>query len=219
MKKLAALCVVLCFAIAAGACGPARTASVAAEKNSLYAVFQAKNKDDADLDKKLDQACAILLNRLKAVEMPSAKAERQNGDQIRIEIPAVSNPEDAFSLIGTTAKLEFVDPDGNVIMTGEHIKTAKAIQTNHRWAVDFTLDEEGRKSFADLTGKLIAKPLTIRLDGTVIETPNVNAPITGGEAYLTGKFTQDTAEQLAMLLQSGALPLDLEIVQSGTIGK
>ena len=89
-------------------------------------------------------------------------------------------------------------------------------QTNSP-VVNITFDGEGGRRFAELTTANVGKPFAIILDGKVLSAPNINEPIQGGTAQISGGFTVDTANQLAISLRSGALPVDLTVVEESTI--
>ena len=84
--------------------------------------------------------------------------------------------------------------------------------------VSITFDSQGGKRFADLTRANVGKPFAIILDGQVLSAPNINEPILGGTAQISGSFTVDTANALAISLRSGALPVDLKVVEERTVG-
>jgi preprotein translocase subunit SecD len=90
-------------------------------------------------------------------------------------------------------------------------------QTNSP-TVSITFNTEGGEKFAKLTSANVGKPFAIILDGKVIEAPNINTPILGGSAVIQGGFTTDSANELAISLRSGALPVDLKVVEERTVG-
>lgn len=90
-------------------------------------------------------------------------------------------------------------------------------QTNEP-VVSITFDSQGTRRFADLTTANVNKPFAIVLDGAVLSAPNINEPILQGTAQISGGFTVDTANQLAISLRSGALPVDLTVIQEGSVG-
>lgn len=90
-------------------------------------------------------------------------------------------------------------------------------QTNQP-VVSITFDSQGARKFADLTSENVNKPFAIILDGKVLSAPNINEPILGGTAQIAGGFTVESANQLAIALRSGALPVDLTVIQQGTVG-
>ncbi len=90
-------------------------------------------------------------------------------------------------------------------------------QTNEP-VVSITFDQQGGAKFAKLTTENVNKPFAIILDGKVLSAPNINEPILGGSAQISGRFTVESANQLAISLRSGALPVDLTVVEERTVG-
>lgn len=91
-------------------------------------------------------------------------------------------------------------------------------QQNNEPVVSIQFDQQGGAKFAKLTSENVNKPFAIILDGKVLSAPNINEPILGGSAQISGSFTVDTANQLAISLRSGALPVDLTVVEERTVG-
>ena len=91
-------------------------------------------------------------------------------------------------------------------------------QRNNQPVVSITFDQAGGAKFAKLTTENVGKPFAIILDGKVISAPNINEPILGGSAQISGNFTTESANQLAISLRSGALPVDLKVVEERTVG-
>jgi preprotein translocase subunit SecD len=92
-----------------------------------------------------------------------------------------------------------------------------ANQTNEP-IVNITFDQQGGAKFAQLTQQNVGKPFAIILDGKVLSAPNINEPILGGSAQISGSFTVESANQLAIALRSGALPVDLRVVEERSVG-
>lgn len=90
-------------------------------------------------------------------------------------------------------------------------------QTNEP-VVSITFDQQGGAKFAKLTTENVNRPFAIILDGKVLSAPNINEPILGGSAQISGSFTVETANQLAIALRSGALPVDLKVIEERTVG-
>jgi preprotein translocase subunit SecD len=88
---------------------------------------------------------------------------------------------------------------------------------NNEPVVSITFDAEGGARFARLTTDNVNKPFAIILDGEVLSAPNINEPIYGGTAQISGGFTVETANTLAIALRSGALPVDLTVVDESSI--
>jgi preprotein translocase subunit SecD len=97
-----------------------------------------------------------------------------------------------------------------------------AVQSNdsrtNEAVVSITFDQQGGAKFAKLTTENVNKPFAIILDNKVISAPNINEPILGGSAQISGNFTVASANQLAIALRSGALPVDLRVVEERTVG-
>jgi len=90
-------------------------------------------------------------------------------------------------------------------------------QTNEP-VVQIQFNAQGGRRFSELTTQNVGKPFAIILDGQVLSAPNINEPILGGTAVISGGFSIDTANQLAIALRSGALPVDLTVVEERTVG-
>lgn len=90
-------------------------------------------------------------------------------------------------------------------------------QTNEA-VVSIQFDQQGGAKFAQLTEQNVNKPFAIILDGKVLSAPNINEPIRGGSAQISGSFTTESANQLAISLRSGALPVNLTVVEERTVG-
>ena len=108
----------------------------------------------------------------------------------------------------------------NVIISGDQLTDARqefAQQTNEP-QVAITFNSEGGARFARVTQTNTGKPFAIILDNQVISAPNINEPILGGRAQISGSFTVDSANQLAIALRSGKLPVDLKVVEESTVG-
>jgi preprotein translocase subunit SecD len=91
-------------------------------------------------------------------------------------------------------------------------------QQGNQPVVSITFDQQGGARFAKLTTDNVGKPFAIILDNKIISAPNINEPILGGNAQISGSFTIETANQLAISLRSGALPVELKVVEERTVG-
>ena len=105
------------------------------------------------------------------------------------------------------------------ILTGGDLKTAKQdYDQNQQPAVSIGFNAKGSKAFAETTQQNVGKPFAIILDGQVLSAPNINEPILGGNAIISGSFTAQSAQTLAIALQSGSLPIALKTVEERTVG-
>lgn len=107
-----------------------------------------------------------------------------------------------------------------VIISGDQLIDAKQAyepQTNAP-VVSITFDSQGGRKFARVTQENTGKPFAIIVDGVVISAPNINEPILGGSAQISGGFTVEGANQLAIALRSGKLPVALKVIEEQTVG-
>lgn len=166
----------------------------------------------------LDSTMDVIAKRLSEKGYPEATVSQLGASGIRVEIPAVTDPAAVLDLIGSPAKLEFLDADGNVFMEGRHLQAATPTRDdNAKPAISFTLTKEGGQLFGDMTAQSIGKTITIQLDGEALMSPTVNEAIYGDAVLVTGDFTEEEAENICLQLQSGALPLDLRQDKLDTI--
>jgi preprotein translocase subunit SecD len=108
----------------------------------------------------------------------------------------------------------------HTIMTGKELVTigVSPNQFGGQYSIDFTLTPEGTKIFADHTAANVNKILAITLDKRVISAPNISNPIPDGSGQITGSFTPDSANALAVQLRYGSLPIPLKVVETRIIG-
>jgi preprotein translocase subunit SecD len=106
------------------------------------------------------------------------------------------------------------------IITGDQIADARQgfDPQDGSPVVNITFDSAGSHRFARVTQENVNKPFAIVLDNVVISAPNINEPILGGTAQIKGSFTVDSANQLAISLRSGRLPVTLSVIEERTVG-
>jgi len=111
-------------------------------------------------------------------------------------------------------------PVYHTIMTGKDLATVGVSpdQFSGRYAIDFTLTPDGAQIFGAHTAANSGKILAITLDKRVISAPRIGDPITGGQGTITGDFTVETANALAVQLKYGSLPIPLNVVETRIIG-
>lgn len=189
-------------------------------RGGVYTVYQAKDTTVENFDDKMITAIGIIRDRLDKKGYTEATISRQESDRIRVEIPDISDPGAVLAIIGEPALLQFVDPDGNVIMEGSNILSARATYlsgSGSEVVVAFELDEAGAKAFAESTSKHVGEEITILLDGEVISSPTVETAILTGSGYIEGMGSKEAAQTLAIQIESGALPLEFEQLEIRTI--
>ena len=158
-----------------------------------------------------------------------------NDYRLILELPGVTDSQQALSLIGQTAQMQFAFPvyvDGKTAsepatlvdfrpsnLSGSDLKKAEVtFQTDDRLpAVSLEFKEEGRKKFAQITKENLNKPLAVLLDGYPITMPTIQSEIVDGNAIISGNFTIDEAKALAVQLNAGALPVPVSILSQKNI--
>jgi preprotein translocase subunit SecD len=110
-------------------------------------------------------------------------------------------------------------PIFNTVMTGAALSNAMVVADElNRPAISFELTPEGAEIFADFTSNHTGEYLAIVLDKVVISAPVIETPITDGRGQISGSFTYEEANSLAVQLRYGALPIPLKVVETRTIG-
>ncbi len=189
-------------------------------QGGTHVVLQAKDTDVAKVDDDaLNRAVQIIERRVNELGLTEPVIQREGKDRIIVELPGVKDPEQAISMLGRTALLEFKDMSGQTVLTGKDLKDSRAsAEQSGRPIVGLEFNSEGAEKFAELTAKNVGKQIAILLDGQVLTAPVVNEPISGGRAQITGSKTMQEAEHLAILLRSGSLPVKLEVIENRTVG-
>lgn len=187
-------------------------------RGGIYAVYLGDTTAE-NFEEQMDATVTIMRNRLTSAGYTEANITRQGADRIRIEIPDVKDPNEILEIVGTPAHLEFLDPEGNVIMEGKDIVTAVPMidSADNSYYVYFELSEEGKVAFAEATTNHVGEVINIVLDDTIISAPEVQSPITEGSGQISGQFTQQEVINLANLIMSGALPLDIQLIESSAV--
>jgi protein-export SecD/SecF family membrane protein len=188
----------------------------------LYVLLEAVETGDQELDfDAIERAIAVIRMRVDELGVAEPIIAAQGDNRIRIELPDIEDVEQARAIIGRTALLSFVGPDGVEVVTGANLVRALAERAPEQTPYPFVsieFDSEGAKLFADATGKFLGQPISIVLDGEVVSEPVVRSVITDGKATIEGNFSIEEAAELALLLRSGSLPVELRELESRLIG-
>ena len=179
-------------------------------------------KDDNPTEKEMSDTIYKLQKRVEQYST-EASVYQEGDDRINIEIPGVTDANAILDELGKPGSLEFRTEDGETVITGSDVKTATAKageddMGNKEYSVELSLNKEGTKKFADATEANVGKTISIIYDGEAISSPRVQTAITGGQAYITGNFSYDEAENLASTIRIGGLKLELEELRSNVVG-
>jgi len=199
-----------------------------------------------ELNNALDGTAAVMNTRIDAKGLMEPKVTVNYAKKrIRVEMPGVSDVNDAAKFIGETAKLTFhkvvegvivnqedvangmvkvEDLDAVEIMDGSSIESANRSSdpTTALPIVTLELDKIGSKAFEDATTEFVNRPtgqgqIAIAVDGLVISAPYASSIISKGECFISN-LDADEALDLSLQIKSGALPLELEEIQTSLIG-
>jgi len=185
--------------------------------------------ESRDVDQATQSVINVINRRVNAlgVAEPVIQSAKIGGKPtVIVELPGISDVNEAINLIGKTAQLKFKEQDQE---TGEFIDTNLTGANLRRAEVQFDkntgepqvsiqFDSEGSKKFAELTQKNLQKPLAIELDSEIISAPIVQTVIENGQAVITGKFSVEEAKKLAIELNAGALPVPITLVEQRNVG-
>lgn len=205
----------------------------------------------SEVDGAMSSLKMVIENRINAfgvaeplIQTENANVGGQSIHKLIVELPGVTDVNQAVDLIGKTPVLEFKTEKVKSVTANTADKTATAtastlnveyettpltgrfLQTaavefdpnTHQPMVGITFNDEGQKLFAELTAANVGKTIAIYLDGRPISTPVVQEPIRDGKAVISGHFTPSEARDLARDLKYGALPVPIELIGTQSIG-
>lgn len=211
-------------------------------KGGSHLVFEAdisKTKPE-DLQDAVNSSRDIIEKRVNffGVSEPIVQTVKSGKNyRINVDLPGITNVEEAVKLIGQTAQLNFTEEataDAKVAttssvysrltkitgLTGKNVKKATVTfdSQNGQPQVALQFTKEGADLFAKITERNINKPVGIIVDNFMISAPTVQQAISDGNAVINGTFTVDEAKKLATSINSGALPLSIKLVEQRNIG-
>ncbi len=198
--------------------------------------------------KVVEQSIEIVRRRIDELGTKEPVIQGQGRDRIVVQLPGLQNPEAVKVLLGKTAKMSFhmvdsrstaadarrgmlssssrlVSGDGGTyvisrkpVVSGENLIDAQVAYQDGAPVVSFKFNTLGGKKFGEATKNNVGERLAIVLDNEVISAPTIQSAILGGSGVITGNFDVKSANDLALLLRSGALPAPLEVIEERTVG-
>ena len=190
-------------------------------QGGTHIVLEAKESDQGEInDDTINRAIKILERRVNEMGLTEPIIQREGQRRIIIELPGENDPDAAIKTVGKTAVLEFKDQNtGQTIVTGNDLKDVKASKDQGGLPViNLEMTPEGAKIFGDYTATHIGQIFSISLDGQVLTAPVIKSSIPNGNAQISGSQSLEEANETAMLLRSGALPVKLEVMEVRTVG-
>ena len=180
-------------------------------------------------DEQMDSVLKMLKTRLDGLGYTEAQITNPSENIIEVKIPSLADPQEVIPSLGETAKLEFMDTKGNVVLTGNDVKTATTQYGEltefgaAEYYVEITLTPEGREKFKKATENAAALKSTgenyiaIAMDGTIISMPYVHETIDSSVCVISGDFDEPVAKSFAAAIRSGQLPFSLKLIEQRTV--
>lgn len=180
----------------------------------------------------MDSLLFAIENRVNKLGVAETVVQRSGENRLVVEIPDVSDLEQAKAFIGDTAELEFKAPKGNSEYTTEWVSTGltgkdlskadlSTNSSNGQWVVGLEFNAAGTRKFAKLTRELIGRPMAIFFNGELQSAPVIREAIMEGRAQISGGdngFQYEEAKKMVDLLNAGALPVPAKIIEENTVG-
>lgn len=176
---------------------------------------------DNPTKKELGDTKFKLQKRTDSLGYTEAEIYLEGTKRINVDIPDAKDAEQVLEELGKPGQLEFVGPDGVVVLTGEDVKDATAgMQAGQvdPYVISLELNQSGKDKFAEATKKFVNQQIAIKYNGEVIMSPTVNEPILNGNASISNLGSAERAEQMASNIRIGALPLELKELRSNVVG-
>ncbi|MGI6031467.1 MAG: protein translocase subunit SecD [Eubacteriales bacterium] len=193
--------------------------------------YEAQVEGDIDpvtLDESMNNVVALLRERLDKLGYAEATIVRSGDRRVTIEIPSVSDPEQAVQEIGSTAKVTFIDGDGNEFMDGTMIADARGAYGDPnntgstQWYIAVELTDEGAKLFGETTQKYLNEEgknhIAIKMDDQTLLDANFDTVLNTKNIVITGNYDEESAKSTGALIAAGALPFELKDVELRSVG-
>ena len=189
--------------------------------------FQAK--DATPTDAEMNTVETVFQTRLNTAGYTEARISKGEDGKITVEIPEVTDTDEARNLLGSVAKLTFINASGEIVLEGSDVADASYMygqtsQTgNSEPYVQLKLKSEAVEKWSDATAAAASAGegsnyIAIMLDDAVVSSPRVSSRIDSDTCIISGDFTVEEAQRLANQIDSGNLPFELEAVSTQTVG-
>lgn len=203
-----------------------------------------KRTGEQPTDKDMADTIYKMQKRVETLESTEAAVYQEGSDRVTIDIPGASDSEEVLKELGKAGALYFIlysdlktekggTPNegdkvvydkSKVLLTGDMIGEATSGSRQQEgtgkteYGVSIKFEGKGIKKFAKITGEHVGEQLAIVYDEKLVSAPNLKEEISGGECWISGSFTAESAEQLASTVRIGALPLELENIHGNVVG-
>lgn len=189
-------------------------------EGGVYVLLEAKPSADTEADRDaIQRSLTIIRNRIDLLGVSEPVLQPEGESRIRIELPGLKDQSQAMEIIGRTALLTFKNSAGEVLLTGADLKTAYFTRGQYNEPeVALEFDTGGKEKFARATEKHLGEIIAIFLDEELVSAPKVQSVIKDGKAVITGITSAEEAGNIALMLRSGALPVELVELETRSVG-
>jgi preprotein translocase subunit SecD len=218
------------------------------ESSGQFQIYFSDEEISAIRQNLIKQSIEIVRRRIDESGTKEPTIQAQGDNRILLQVPGVENSSELKSILGKTAKMTFhfvadetfssggigsASPDlervfdyenraylikKEVVLSGDLLIDANTTYHEGQPAVAFRFNSLGAKKFAQITKENIGKFFAIVLDGKVVTAPRINSIINQGSGVISGSFTTQEANEVALLLRAGALPAPLKVIEERTVG-
>ncbi len=181
-------------------------------------LYQVGNGKQALTASDMSATVAALQSRINTLGVSEPSITVQNGGRISISLAGKFNQVTARQFLSSQANLEFKSPTGQVLMTGKDVNSNAhySAGTTGQPGVDITFKNPAL--FGSITTKYLGQRISIWFDNKMISDPQIKNTITGGNARISPMSSYQSANQLAQLINAGALPFPIHQLSSTSVG-
>ena len=162
----------------------------------------------------------------KRVESYSTEAtvQKEGDKRIAVNIPGVTDETKVFQELNEPGTIEFkLENSDEVLLTGEDIKNSSVGVNSENvgaqnYVVNLEFTSKGSQKFAEVTTNNVGKNLQIYYNDEMVSNATIQSAITGGKGQISGSFTHEEADKLSTYIRIGALPVELEVLDSSSTG-
>ncbi len=191
-------------------------------RGGVHVVFEAVPTPETPVTAdSITRLIATFRNRVDALGVTEPVIQPEGSRRVVVELPGVKDPEEAVRVLPRTAHLEFKTEDGKTVLTGKDLIDARAQLNpgNNEPVVLLKFNKKGAEIFGRVTTANVQRRIAIFLDDQLLTAPVVEEPITTGDAVIRGGYeTLKEAQQDAVLLRSGALPVKVKLMEKRSVG-
>jgi preprotein translocase subunit SecD len=174
-----------------------------------------------------ERARKVIDRRINGLGVSEPVIQAIGQDKILLQLPGIDDIQQANEIATRQAKLEIKIPDKDnpgqyksmtPPLTGEHLNpTYVSFDNANQPVVNFEFTGPDSDRWVQLSKDFLRQPVQITLDGTEISAPTIDTVFTSGKGIIQGRFTVESAKQLSLLINSGALPVSLQVIQSSRV--